>query len=146
MHRQILKDATDTQLRDFVGEALSMIKETNKDLYKSLENYLYKEIYGEHFNSWLLENATKMLTNEDGTQGAKWDVATTNSVAKSNGITFDKFNEYDFNYVMNMMYSDYFGAVSDEVASYLKLTKKFLMDKDAPSGKAYRYYIAMSCE
>ena len=44
---------------------------------------------------------------------------------------------------MNMVYSDYYGVVDDSVGSYLKLAKKFLMDKDAPQGKAFKYYMAM---
>lgn len=91
----------------------------------------------------MLEKATSSMINEDGTNGAHWTLEQTNSVAKSNGIAFDKFNEYDWNYVMNMMYSDYYGAVPNEVNSYTKLAKKFLEDKDASKGKALQYYLAM---
>lgn len=42
---------------------------------------------------------------------------------------------------MNKMYSDYYGAISNENESYYKLAKKFLDDKDTPKGKAFRYYI-----
>lgn len=143
MHTQILKDASLSQTKDFVDKALRMIKETNKSLYESLEEYLYKEVYGCHFTEWLLKEALSTLENEDGTKGAKWSVEDTNSVARNNGVKFDTFNEYDFNYVMNMVYSDYYGVVDDSVGSYLKLAKKFLMDKDAPQGKAFKYYMAM---
>ena len=44
---------------------------------------------------------------------------------------------------MNMIYSDYYGAVSNDVSTYVKLAKKFLMDKDAKEGKALCYYLAM---
>ena len=44
---------------------------------------------------------------------------------------------------MNMLYSDYYGAVPDNVESYFKMAKAFLEDKDAPEGKAFRYYKAM---
>ena len=43
----------------------------------------------------------------------------------------------------NMLYSDYYGAVPDNVESYFKMAKAFLEDKDAPEGKAFRYYKAM---
>lgn len=46
-------------------------------------------------------------------------------------------------YVFNVMYSDYFGAVPNNVESYFKLANAFLEDKDAPEGKAYLYYKAM---
>ena len=143
MHKELIKEATDSQLRDFVDDALSMIKETHEDLYEDLEMYLYKEIYGCHFCDWLLKKATKDMVNEDGTMGGHWSIEQTNAVARQNGIQFDKFNEYDWNYVMNMMYSDYYGAVSNDTSVYAKLAKKFLDDKDAKEGKALKYYLSM---
>ena len=143
MHKYLLKEASDSQLREFIDDALGMIKETNDELYETLETYLYKEIHGCHFSDWLLQKATKYMANEDGTTGAHWTVEQTNAVARQNGITFEKFNEYDWNYVMNMIYSDYYGAISNDVSSYYKMAKKFLEDKDAKEGKALTYYWAM---
>ena len=144
MHRQLIKVANDIQLRDFITDAMSMIKETDKKLYETLESYLYKELYGCHFNDWLLTQALKEMVNEDGTKGGHWSLEQTTSVAKQNDIQFEKFNEYDWCYVMNMMYSDYYGAVPNDISTYVKLSKKFLDDKDSKEGKAYCYYIAMS--
>ena len=143
MHKKLLKVATEEQLRDFIDDAMSMIKETHEDLYEDLEMYLYKELYGCHFSDWMLEKATSKMINEDGTTGPHWTVEQTTSVARQNGISFDTFNEYDWNYVMNMVYSDYYGAVSNSVDSYMKLARRFLMDKDAKEGKALHYYLAM---
>jgi hypothetical protein len=143
MHKTLIKMASNEQLRTFVDDALTMLKETNPETYEELETYLYKEIYGKHFSDWLLEKATKNMVNEDGTKGAHWNVEQTSSVARSNGISFDTFNEYDWNYVMNMMYSDYYGAISNDTNAYVRLAKKFLEDKDAKEGKALCYYLAM---
>lgn len=144
VHKQLIKSASEEQLREFIDDTLGMIKETHHDLYETLEMHLYKEMYGCHFNDWLLEKALKNMINEDGTIGGHWNIEQTNQVARQNGISFDKFNQYDFNYVMNMMYSDYYGYVSNDVSSYFKLTKAFLMDKDSKEGKAFNYYIAMN--
>lgn len=143
MHKRMLKEATDEQVRDFVSNALSMIKETNYDLYEDLEMYLYKELYGCHFNDWLLEKATKTMINEDGTIGPHWNVEQTNNVARQLGIEFSTFNEYDFNYVMNMIYSDYYGSVQNDTIVYGKMARKFLEDKDAIQGKALMYYLKL---
>ena len=70
-------------------------------------------------------------------------VMETTQVANSSGVKFDKFNEYDWNYVMNMIYSDYVSILGSNVSSYAKMAEKFLMDKDAPDGKALRYAMAM---
>lgn len=42
-----------------------------------------------------------------------------------------------------MMYSDYYGAISNDTNMYVKLAKKFLEDKDAKEGKVFCYYMAM---
>ena len=64
-------------------------------------------------------------------------------MARSNGIEFIHFNEYDFNYVMNMLYSDYYGSVPNDASTYVKMAKKFLCDKDAVEGKAITYYFTI---
>lgn len=143
MHKKMIKEATDEQLREFIDDAMGMIKETNYDLYEDLEMYLYKELYGCHFNEWLLEKATKMMINEDGTIGPHWNIDQTNNVARQLGIEFNTFNEYDWNYTMNMIYSDYYGAVQNDTTIYAKLARKFLEDKDAKEGKALKYYLKM---
>ena len=143
MHKKMIKEATDEQLREFVDDAMSMIKETNHDLYEDLEIYLYKEIYGCHFNAWMLDKATKMMINEDGSIGPHWNVEQTNNVARQIGVEFNTFNEYDWNYVMNMIYSDYYGAVQNDTTIYARLARKFLEDKDAKEGKALHYYLKM---
>lgn len=120
-----------------------MIKETNHDLYETLELHLYKEMYGCHFNEWLLEKATKNMVNEDGTIGQHWTLEQTTQVAKQYNITFDKFNEYDWNYVMNMIYSDYYGSIPNDTSTYVKMSKAFIMDKDSKEGKAFHYYFLM---
>ena len=145
MHKHWIKEATEEQLREFVSDALSMIKGTNHELYEELEMHLYREMYGDHFNAWMLEKATTDMTNEDGTKGAHWTLDQTNQVARQYGIEFKHFNEYDWNYVMNMIYSDYYGAVSNETATYYKMAKKFIEDKDAHKGKALNYYLSIKC-
>jgi len=143
MHTRIIEDANLEQLKDFAHYSISMVKRIDEDVYDDIEMYLYKEVYGCHFTKWLLEKATKEMTNEDGTKGGHWTVDDTNVVASQNGIEFKHFNQYDWNYVMNMIYSDYYGSVPNELSYYVKLAKKFLMDKDAPEGKALKYYLAM---
>ena len=120
-----------------------MLKETHHDLYDELEIHLYKDIYGKHFSDWLLEKATKDMINEDGTCGPHWTVEQTISVANNMGFIFKEYNEYDWNYTMNMIYSDYYGSVNDDPETYAKMAKKFLLDKDAKHGKALCYYLAM---
>lgn len=144
MHRKIIEEASLEQLKDFAYSTFDMLKRvTDEETYDDIEMSLYKDVYGCHFNKWLLDKATKELVNEDGSKGAHWTLEQTTSVAKSNGIEFTHFNEYDWNYVMNMIYSDYFKSGGNNTTFYFELAKSFLMDKDAPDGKALKYYLAM---
>lgn len=144
MHTRIIEDANLEQLKDFAHYSIGMVKRIDEDVYTDIEMYLYKEVYGCHFTKWLLEKALSKMENEDGTKGGHWSVADTTSVASSYDIKFGEFNEYDWNYAMNMIYSDYYGSVPNEVSVYVKMAKKFLGDKDAPVGKALKYYLAMT--
>lgn len=143
MHTRIIEDANLEQLKDFAHYAIGMVKRIDEDVYEDIEMYLYKEVYGCHFNKWLLEKALKEMVNEDGTTGGHWTLEQTNNVARSNGIELSKYNEYDWCYVLNMIYSDYYGAVQNDISAYVKLAKKFLEDKDGVEGKALRYYLNM---
>ena len=144
MHKKILEKATLPQLVEFVEYAIPEVKSRDEELYKSLEMCLYKKVYGYHFSDWKLKEALDSMVNEDGTKGGHWTLDQTTMVAKQNDITFKSFNEYDWCYVMNMIYSDYYGAVPDELSSYVKLAKKFLEDKDSCDGKAFSYYVTMT--
>lgn len=140
MHKELIKNANEKQLRDFIVDTLSMIKETNTDLYDKLEMHLYREIYGCHFSQWLLDKATSKMKNEDTTTGAHWTVEQTNQIANNHNLVYKEFNEFDFNYVMNMIYSDFYGAVSNNADTYYQMALKFLNDKDGKEGKAISYF------
>lgn len=143
MHIKLIAEANLEQLRGFATEFISMLKTKDLDLYREAEDRLYRSLYGCHFSEWSLKHALDDMVNEDGTIGGHWTVEQTNQAARSIGINFTHINQYDWNYVMNMIYSDYFGSVPNELETYAKISKKFLFDKDAPEGKAYKYYIAM---
>lgn len=143
MHNKLIKDATLEQLKIFLIETFNNLKIINKKMYDELEEELYINIYGRHFNDHLLKKATEHMVNEDGTTGAHWTLEQTNQLAKQYSIDFNKFNEYDFNFVMNMIYSDYYGAIPNEMGSYVKIAMKFLNDKDSNDCKAFNYYYSL---
>lgn len=128
---------------DVFDKHLEDLKEAHPDLYKKLENKLYIAAYGYHFNEEMLKEALSTMINDDDSKSPKWKISDTTQVARNSGISFSKFNEYDWNYVMNMIYSDYCEVLGDNVMSYVKMANKFLNDKDAPDGKALRYYMCM---
>jgi len=143
MHHHILEDATLEQLKTFISDSFDRLKETMPELYSEMECELYEHVYGEHFTKWKYEKAVAELVNQDGSKGAHWTYQQIIDYAKSKDLAFQKFNTYDFAYVMNIMFSDYHGVVGDGTDMYFKLAKAFLEDVDAPEGKAFRYYKAM---
>lgn len=91
------------------------------------------------FTKETAEYAVSCMENKDGTKGEHWTYSDTTDVLKDLGYDF---NEADWYYVLNMMYSDYYkSGRSDD--TYFELAHDFLDDKDAPEGKAKRYYLAM---
>lgn len=143
MHKKLLSEASPEVLKDFLFKMFDSLRDNNREMYEELEIELYKDVHGPHFVDWMLEKATRNMINEDGTIGAHWTVQQTNDVARNLGINFKEYNEYDWNYTMNMIYSDYYGAVQDDATVYAKMAKKFLQDKDSKDGKALCYYLAM---
>ena len=93
------------------------------------------------FTKETAEYAVSKMKNDDGTEGGHWDYDTTTSVLKSKGYDF---NPCDWYYVLNMVYSDYFSKDQPD-DYYFKLAYDFLKDKDAPVGKAKKYFLAMHC-
>lgn len=143
MHEKLLKEVSLEKLRSFMEKSFDEIKRKDYEMYEDLEMDLYKEMYGCHFCDWMLEKALSKMENEDGTTGGHWKLADTTQVAKNSNISFEGFNEYDWCYTMNMMYSDYCGIFGNDVNTYVSLSKAFLIDKDAPQDKAFKYFYAM---
>lgn len=111
------------------------VRMTNPEL---VDKFLMKVdlIVNPHFTKETAHYVVSGMNNKDGTTGEHWSYETTMKVMDGD------FNEADWYYVLNMIYSDYYkSGRSDE--TYIGLAKDFLDDKDAPEGKAKRYYKAM---
>lgn len=143
MHSKMLEEATPAQLKSFLYDQFDELKRSMPEIYHDMECELYEHIYGNHFTQWKYDWAVGKLENKDGTMGAHWKVSDVTNYAKSHGASYRNYNEYDLAYVMNVMYSDYYGVVSDNVDTYYRLAIAFIEDKDAPEGKAFLYYKAM---
>lgn len=143
MHTKMLEDATYEQLKSFLMDSFDELKRTMPELYIEMEGDLYEHIYGPHFTKWKYDCAVAKLVNKDGTSGPHWTLNDIVSYAKSHGASYRNYNEYDLAFSMNMVYSDYYGVISDSVDSYYRVAIAFLEDRDAPEGKAFLYYKAM---
>ena len=155
-------------------KAIEIAKKNNKveelntimdDYFDELEEYhpqiysnLMKEIYKlgvktnisdeEELNGYL-----KYMKHKD--MPPLWSVEQTTKSGKDIGIDFDKwsYNTFTFNYVMNMMRTDYHAEFKRMFASsplmkqtivdspnfYAHMAKAWLDDEDAPKDKAIKY-------
>ncbi len=111
--------------------------------YEALEEYECEKEYGCHIGTEDFYNKAVDLLKwvGDRGKGAKWSV---DDAVRLSGIDFDKkdYTEFDYAYVLNMMYSDNCNATT-ESSYHLKMAKNYLEDNDPadgkdPSERAYR--------
>lgn len=124
-------------LTELTGDFLEKIRPKEPEVDKLITKI--DLMLNPYFTKETAEYAVSKMKNEDGTEGGHWDYDTTTSVLKSKGYDF---NPCDWYYVLNMIYSDYF-AKDQPDDYYFKLAYDFLKDKDAPVGKAKKYFLAM---
>ena len=143
-YKDIVKKLSDTaskadmeKLTDLTSEFLESIKEKIPEVEKLIMKI--DLMLNPMFTRETAEYAVSKMKNEDGSEGGHWDYDTTTSVMKSKGYDF---NPCDWYYVLNMVYSDYFSKDQPD-DYYFKLAYDFLKDKDAPVGKAKKYFLAM---
>ena len=120
--------------KDIVHEVMLVFKDKMPKEYCMLMHLIK---YGCHiYDEEMYNEAVSHLkwANDKGS-GAKWDV---NTIVKLSEINFEsedvKFYEYDYAYIVNMLWSDYC-HIFTETSYYLKMAKIYLTDPDYP-GKA----------
>lgn len=130
-----------------VDEHLENTKAHDMIHYNKLMAKLHKMFDGEHMTHDMLVTANEHFENVDGTIGFKWDLKTTTQVAEGMGVHFNEYTKEDFNYIMNMLYSDFSKVLAkygiNRPSVYVELADAFLDDPDGPSDKAVRYFKAM---
>ena len=130
---------------DVFDEHLLEMEIEDKRKYEKLIDEFCVAIYGEHMTERMANEAVSEMIGADGRRGGKWTFEEAKAVAKHHGIRFDGFNEYEWYYVLNMMYSDYCKIFNNEEDIYVKMAEAWFMDKDVDEGKTYRYYKEVVC-
>lgn len=120
----------DSKMREDPRFAEKFIKKFRNLMPEIFAESMYQEEYGCHIvDRSLYEDAVSLLewSDEKG-YGAKWDV---DEILKASNIDFSNKNyyEYDFAYVVNMLWSDY-GHIFTEQSYFLKMAKAYLEDPD----------------
>lgn len=125
-------------LTKITNNFVEAVKDENADLYY---NFL-KDVdilMNPHFTKETAEYAVKNMKNKDGTTGQHWNMEQAEKALEKTGFSF---NKYDWFYILNMQYSDYYKQGKPDF-QYIEEAIDFLNDKDGPDDKAKRYYIAM---
>ena len=131
------------ELAKILDDVLLDLEVAHPHYYWKVIHKLHMLINGPHFDEAMAVWAVSQMINEDGTKGAHWTIEDTSSVAASTAIVFDKFNKWDWYYVLNMIYSDYYNVIGSDISLYVQFSKAWIADKDAPEGKAFKYFMAM---
>ena len=129
-------------INDVIDEFLCETECECSHCYWKLIRRLHCAVYGPHFDEKMAKYAVSQMMNDDGTKGEHWTPTNTLAVANSSNIVFTSttFNEWDWYFTLNMMYSDYFKYLASNTDAYVNLAKLYLNDADVPVGKAYRYW------
>lgn len=107
----------------------------------------YEAEHGPHFNEEYAHKAVSKMENEDGSKGPHYSVEEAYRLASQYGITLgEHINKYDWFVALNMVYSDFYKAISTTCGSvnakhFVEFAKAWLMDKDAEEGKMWFYFI-----
>ena len=113
------------------------------DMYWPVIHKMHILINGPHFSKEYAEYAVGQMKNQDETIGGHWTEMETTDLATKFEVVFDRFNIFDWYYVLNMLYSDHSKTFEDDLEAYVSFAEEWLGDVDAPEGKAYLYYQAM---
>lgn len=140
MLKGILNDATKEDLMNFVCDLMCELNITMPQVYETLLIDLHKNVYGFHFSKGLALKAVSELEDSNENKGGKYSLEEVNKIRRDYNISL---NEYDFYFVINMLYSDYSKLLNNDLSSYVKMSCLFLEDEDAPEGKAFKYYLSM---
>lgn len=126
-------------VQDVVCMLARKVKHTCPEGYNEALAKMYEIAYDGHFSESLARRAVASMKNADGTTGEHWNMPQVREIIKNYGIAI---NEYDFYYVINMLYSDFCKILGSDMAVYINLTKAYINDVDAPKDKALKLYLA----
>lgn len=113
----------------------NMLDEEQK---RELEDIIYVTVHGEHLSDEMAKDWVKGMVNKDGSTGEHFSWETAKALKDDYNISDLLTSEVYA--VMNMMWSDYYDVIKNDTDSYIKLTRDWLTDKDAPEGKTYKYF------
>ena len=136
-----IEDASYEDMIELAKETDCFVEEVREHHPEMVDKFLTKVdlALNPDFTKETARYVVSKMKNKDGTVGEHWNYDTTSKVLEAKGY---HFKPYDWYYVLNMMYSDYYKqGRSDD--TYVEMAYDFLSDVDGPEHKAKKW--AMMC-
>ncbi len=144
------------RLKDYLHSYLYELRDTDAEKYHIELNKLAETTEPINIeNSKELDEYLNKIHHPIVEEKGLWDVSDTSKIANSIGVNFNDtwYNEYSFNYVMNMVRADNYDALTkfcneypsakqyivDNPKFYAYLAHAWLSDADAPKSKLMLY-------
>jgi len=119
--------------------SLDQYDERPKDMIKYLSNY------GWHFTRKMCEFATHYMM-KGGKRLNALDKDKVDTILKNAGITLENNQLYDYVYVANMAYADFYGSSITNDAQLAKYIKDVIEDEDGYDGLVFNRWYADTCK
>lgn len=101
----------------------------------------YLSYYGWHFTQKMCDFATGMM-RKNGQPINRLDKSSVDTYLRNAGLTLDNNRLYDYVYVANMAYSDFYGSSIQNDIQLARYIKDYIDDEDAYDGMPFsRFYI-----
>ena len=136
-----IEDASYEDMVELAKETDCFVEEVREHHPEMVDKFLMKVdlALNPDFTKETARYVVSKMKNKDGTVGEHWNYDTTTKDLEAKGY---HFKPYDWYYVLNMMYSDYYKqGRSDD--TYVEMAYDFLSDVDGPEHKAKKW--AMMC-
>lgn len=121
------------KLNDMLNDLICDMKMDNPKLYHEYKKDLYETAYGKVI---MKDKAIEIVDNMLP-YGEHYDMDMVEKIAKEHNM---KYDDVDIYLVINSLYNDYCDIFGDDDETYIKMTKKWLDDKDAVEDKVYEYF------
>lgn len=140
IYQELLDDATKREeVMDIGLNMIKMIKRYDEAAYNRLALSIHRAVYGPHFSEQMAMEAVANMKNKDGTIGGHWSIEQTTNLMKQHSI---KANQYDWYYLLNMLYSDASRVFKNDMRQYLEYANDvYIEDIDGDEGKIFNEYV-----
>lgn len=127
-----LSKAIHRLMKDLKKEAMEELKDT-------FIFSLYELANGKHFDECTAEKIVADFKNVDGTEGERWTIKEATAIMKKFRFepSDDKYNEYDWYVILNMMYSDYANVLGNKEEIHAAMANAYFNGPDEKEGKAW---------